>query len=348
MTKSVLVTGHNGYIGSVMVPMLQSAGYQVTGIDTYYYESCTFGQATTDIASIRKDIRDVEAGDLRGFDAVIHLAALSNDPLGNLNSQLTADINHHASTRLARLAKQAGVPRFLFSSSCSLYGLGGDGFLNEDAPFNPVTAYGWSKVRVEHEVSKLADADFSPTFLRNATAYGVSPRLRCDVVVNNLVAHAFTTGKILIMSDGSPWRPLVHVDDICRAFLAVLQAPRELVHNVALNVGSTKENYQVRDIAETVRQIVPGSEVTYASGASPDTRCYRVDCGRFASLFPDFKPQWTMKDGVEQLYAAYKKEGLSRDEFLGSRYQRIKQIQKLQTAGSLDKDLRWVGELQRV
>jgi nucleoside-diphosphate-sugar epimerase len=228
-----------------------------------------------------------------------------------------------------------------------LYGLGGDDFLTEEASFNPVTAYGWSKVRVEQEVSVLADDDFSPTFLRNATAYGVSPRLRCDVVVNNLVAYAFTTGKIMIMSDGTPWRPLVHVEDICRAFLGVLEAPREVVHNEAFNIGSTKENYQVRDLAEMVREVVPGSSVTYAADASADTRCYRVDCGKFARMIPDARPQWTLRQGVEQIYAAYQQHGICSEDFLGARYQRIKQIQKLQTAGSLDSDLRWIRVMQQ-
>jgi nucleoside-diphosphate-sugar epimerase len=338
----VLVTGHNGYIGSVMTPTLQSAGYDVVGFDTYYYEDCTFGAPTRDVPAIRKDLRDVDTSDLRGFDAVIHLAALSNDPLGNLNSELTREINFRASIRLAESAKAAGVPRFLFSSSCSLYGLGADGFLTEEAAFNPVTAYGSSKVWVEKELEKLADDTFSPTSLRNATAYGVSARLRGDVVVNNLVGYAFTTGEVMIMSDGTPWRPLVHVEDICLAFKTVLEAPRELVHNQAFNVGSTRENYQVRDLAEMVREIVPGCTVKYAANASPDSRCYRVDCDKLKTTLPEATPRWTLRDGIKQLYSAYLANGLTSTDFLGARYQRIKTIQQLQSEGRLNADLRWV------
>src|SRR5262245_39271496 len=240
----VLVTGHHGYIGSVMVDVLGRAGHEITGLDTFLYEGCTFGEERCPVPAIHKDVRDVEAADLSGFDAVVHLAALSNDPLGCLNEQCTFDINHLASVRLAEAAKAAGVPRFLFASSCSLYGAAStDKVLTEEADFNPITAYGASKVRVEADVSQLADARFSPTFLRNPTAYGVSPRLLSDVVVNNLVGAAVTTGEVLIQSDGTPWRPLVHIEDISRAFLAVLQAPRERVHNEAFNVGHTRENY---------------------------------------------------------------------------------------------------------
>jgi nucleoside-diphosphate-sugar epimerase len=279
-----LVTGHNGYIGSVLAPLIAAAGHDVVGLDTYLFEDCSLGEDTVRIESLRCDVRDVRATDLAGFDAIIHLAALSNDPLGNVNPQCTYDINHLASVRLARLAKQAGVPRFLFASSCSLYGVAGDALLTEDAAFNPITPYGESKVRVELDVAKLADDRFSPTFLRNATAYGVSPRLRADIVVNNLVGVAYTTGEVLIQSDGTPWRPLVHIEDIARAFLAVLEAPREVVHNEAFNVGRTEENYRVRDLAEMVQEIVPGSRVRYAEGGGPDPRCYRVDCGKLARL----------------------------------------------------------------
>ena len=343
----VLVTGHNGYIGSIMAPMLHAAGHIVTGLDTYYYEDCTFGRPTSDFPAFKKDIRDVEAADLEGFDAVVHLAALSNDPLGNLNSDLTDQINHRASVRLAKLAKQAGVSRFLFSSSCSLYGVAGDAILTEEASFNPVTAYGWSKVYVETEVAQLADETFSPTFLRNATAYGVSPRLRSDVVVNNLAGYAFTTGEVLIMSDGTPWRPLVHVEDISLAFLAVLEAPRELVHNQALNVGSTRENYQVRDLAEMIRDAVPGSRITYAAGAGPDSRCYRVNCDKLARML-QFTPRWTVREGIEHLYSTFRTCGLTADEFLGPRYQRIKTIQKLQSEGRLNPNLRWLDRQSQI
>jgi nucleoside-diphosphate-sugar epimerase len=340
----VLVTGHNGYIGSVMVNVLAEAGHDVHGLDSYLFETCTFGDETEDVPARRLDVRDVEPSHLRGFDAVIHLAAISNDPLGNLNPQGTYDINHVASVRLAAAARDAGVPRFLFASSCSTYGLsGGNDLLTEDAPFNPITPYGESKVLVERDVAALANDAFSPVFLRNATAYGVSPRLRADIVVNNLVGFAYTTGEIRIQSDGTPWRPLVHIEDISRAFLAVLEAPRHVIHNRAFNVGQSTENYRISEIADIVLSIVPGSKVTYAEGGGPDPRCYRVDCGRIAAEIPSFKPVWTVPAGARELYEAYRRHGLTYEEFAGSqsRYLRIRHIQRLQQAGKLSNDLRW-------
>jgi nucleoside-diphosphate-sugar epimerase len=287
------------------------------------------------------DVRDIRGSDLRGFEAVIHLAALSNDPLGDIDPACTYAINHRASVRLAELAAEAGVSRFLFASSCSLYGVAGAGMLREDAQFNPVTAYGESKVRAERDLSRLADDDFSPTFLRNATAYGVSPALRVDLVLNNLVGFAHTTGEILLQTDGTPWRPLVHVEDICRAFAAVLRAPRELVHNEAFNVGRTEENYQISSLAEMIEAALPGCRVKYAEGAGSDPRCYRVDCSKIGETVPAFKPEWTVRRGIEQLRAAYDRYGLTRDTFLGPRYWRLKHLQRLQREGRVDATLRW-------
>lgn len=338
----VLLTGHNGFIGSVMQRVLLDAGHDVTGMDTYFFGACTFGTDTSDIPVLRLDVRDVEVSDLEQFDAVIHLAALSNDPLGNLNGDLTYEINHRASVRLAKLAKEAGVARFLFASSCSLYGVAGtDAPLREDAAFNPVTPYGASKILVEQDIRPLADQHFSPTFLRNATAYGVSPRLRADLVVNSLVGFAFTTGEILMQSDGTPWRPLVHVEDISHAFLAVLEAPAAAVHNEAFNVGCTEENYRIRDVAEIVHDVVPNSRITYAPGGGPDPRCYRVDCSKIVAHVPAFRPRWTVRRGVEELAEAYARAKLTAEEFNGPRYLRIKQIRKLLNEGRLDETLRW-------
>lgn len=339
----VLVTGHQGYIGTVMVPMLLQAGHEVVGLDSGFFEPCLLPkhQVEAEVETLQRDLRDVEARDFSGFGAVIHLAGLSNDPLGNLSEGLTADINDSGSVRLARLAKAAGVHRFLFSSSCSTYGAAGDDFLDEDAAFNPVTPYGVSKVRMEEALGAMADDEFTPTYLRNATAYGVSPRLRLDLVLNNLMGWAVTTGKIHLLSDGTPWRPIVHIEDISRAFLAVLTAPREAVHNRAFNVGRTDENFRVSELAEIVREIVPGSEVTYAAGAGPDKRCYRVSCDRIRRELPAFEPRWDARRGARQLYDAYRLAGLSREELEGGRFIRLARIRQLLGVGAIASDLRW-------
>ena len=339
----VLLTGHKGYIGTVLAPMLAQAGHEVVGLDSDLFRRCTFGKEPMSIPEIIKDIREVTASDLEGFDAVLHLAGLSNDPLGDLNPALTFEINHRASVHLAEICKQVGVSRFIFSSSCSNYGAGGDDMIKENGAFNPVTPYGESKVMVERDVSKLADDKFHPTFLRNATAYGVSPRLRFDLVLNNLVAWAFTTGKVLIKSDGTPWRPIVHIGDISRAFVAALNAPLEKVHNRAFNVGRTTENYRIREIADIVKETVPGCEIEYAAGGGPDKRNYRVDCSLIQKELPEFKPVWDARKGARELYDAYRNTGITLEEFEGARYKRIDHIRLLIREGDIDDRLRWKG-----
>jgi len=336
----VLVTGSSGYIGSILAPLLLTEGHEVVGYDSDLFADCLFGEPRPIFERRTVDIRDLDVAGLVGFDAVCHLAALSNDPLGNLNAQLTTEINHRASVRLAELAKQAGVERFIFSSSCSLYGSAGNEMLTETAAFEPITAYAASKVAVENDVASLADRSFTPVFLRNATAYGVSPRLRLDLVLNEFVACAVLDGRVVIRSDGTPWRPVVHVEDICRAFAAVLTAPRGAVHNEAFNVGRTEENYRVSDLAGMVREAVPGCSIEYLAGGGPDLRCYRVDCSKFPRQVPQFQPKWSVRRGIAQLIDAYRRVPLSRDDVVNQRFLRLPTLQRRMAKYELDSQLR--------
>jgi nucleoside-diphosphate-sugar epimerase len=338
--QRVLVTGHLGYLGSCLVPRLQAAGHRVVGCDTDLFAACSFGAEPAPCPNLGRDVRDVSTAELAGFDAVIHLAGLCNDPLGDLDPALTDAINAQASIRLARLSREAGVSRFVFSSSCSLYGAAGEDVLDERAPFRPVTPYGRSKVDAEGGIAPLADDGFSPVFLRNATVYGYSPRLRFDLVVNNLVAWALTTGRVFLKSRGLAWRPLVHVGDVADAFVAALEAPREGVHGQAFNIGRTAENFRVHELAALVASAVPGACVTMAEGAPVDARSYRVDCRRAETTLEGWQPRWTVREGIDDLLAHYRRVGLTREAFEGPRYQRLAHLRERLAAGELDAALR--------
>ncbi len=345
----VLVTGSLGYIGSVLTPLLKASNFEVVGLDAGWFRDCTFEDPSDDdVSKVPVDIRDVTVDDLRGFDVVMYLAALSNDPLGNLDSGLTFEINHRGTMRFAELAKQAGVSRFIFSSSCSLYGAAGSDSVTETAEMNPVTPYGETKALVDRELAAMASEDFSPVLLRNATAYGASPRLRLDLVLNDLVGSAMTTGRILMKSDGTPWRPIVHVEDICRAFIAAAEAPRDAIHGQAFNVGATAENYRIAELAEIVKQTVPGSTIEFAEGAGPDARSYRVDFGKIEDQLPGFKPLWNATRGAQELYDAYQEQNFTENEHCGPRFRRLPRIQQLVGTDAVDAHLRWKREINEV
>jgi nucleoside-diphosphate-sugar epimerase len=338
----VLVTGHHGYIGSVLAPLLHAAGHDVVGLDTYYYRDCDFGSEDEWASALSRDLRDVSASDLEGFDAVVHLGALSNDPIGDLNPELTYAINLEASISLARAAREAGVGRFVFASSCSMYGAGsGDALVGEDAPLRPLTPYAESKVRAEEAILDLATAEFGAVSMRNATAYGVSPRLRLDIVLNNLTAWAHTTGAIRLQSDGTAWRPLVHIRDISKATAALLDAPPEAISGAAFNIGTAEQNYQIRTLAEIVQRRMPSCEIEFAEGASADSRSYRVDFAKFATQFPDCAYEWTAERGADELATAYERIGLTADELTGERYLRLGRLKRLLREESLTDELRW-------
>jgi nucleoside-diphosphate-sugar epimerase len=339
---NVLVTGHHGYLGSVLTPFLSDAGLVVTGIDTFFYDGCDLTADRMDVPSVRIDVRDITSDVLTGYDAIVHLAALSNDPLGDLNPHWTYDVNFQGTLTLARAAKEAGVRRFVFASSCSMYGASDiSEYVTEEAPLVPLTPYAESKVRAEEALAGLADEDFSPVFMRNATVYGVSPRLRADVVLNNLVGWAFTTRKVKVLSDGTPYRPIVHVEDVARATLTILGAPLEVIHNQAFNIGANSENYRVSELAEIARDTVPGSTIEYAEGGGPDPRSYRVDFGKLSGFFPDYRPRWTAREGARELFDAYREVNLGLESFQGDRFVRLAHLKLLLEQERVGDDLRW-------
>ncbi len=338
----VLLTGNNGYIGPVLNSMLKEHGYDTVGLDSMFFKACVYGSSAEPDQQVFEDLRDFQGDALHGVDAVIHLAALSNDPIGDLDPGLTEEINYRTTVRLAEYAKAAGAKRFLYASSCSMYGVSESEALTESAPMNPVTAYARSKVASENTLSEMADENFSPTYLRNATAYGVSPKMRNDIVVNNLTGWAVTTGKVKIMSDGEPWRPIVHVEDISRAFLACLEAPLGIVHNEAFNVGRNEDNYRIKDIARMVEKIVPNCQVEFLNQASPDQRTYNVDFEKIHTRLPGFKPEWNLEKGVIQIYESFKNRPLTFEEFEGHRFIRLKHLKHLIQKKQLNESLRWI------
>ncbi len=342
--KKIIVTGYQGYIGVHLVKLLSEAGYEVLGIDTNFFgKECEFFEPGIYIDELKKDIRQIEEKDIEGAYAICHLAGLSNDPVGALNPELTYDINYRASVKLAQIAKKVGIKRFIFSSSCSMYGIsGGENALDETALFNPITAYAKSKVFTENELLPLADEKFAVTFLRNATAYGVSPKLRLDLVVNNLVGWAVTTKQIRIMSDGTPWRPLIHAEDIARAFVAVIEAPVEKVTGVAFNTGRNEDNYQIKDIAKLVGEIVPGCEVIITGEYGNDSRSYKVDFSKIKAELPGFKPHYDLKKGIEQLFEFYQRYNLNKEKFEGRYFTRLKQLNYLLNQRIIDSNLYWI------
>jgi nucleoside-diphosphate-sugar epimerase len=322
----VLVTGHQGFIGTHLVDLLKQEGHTVVGCDLNLFGGCNWEPLVKPDRELEKDVRKIEPGDLDGCDCVMHLAAISNDPMGALNAQITFEVNRDASIRLARIAKQAGVPRYLFAGSCSVYGQGEKLDLDEDDPLNPLTAYAQSKIETEEAVSKLADDSFSPVFLRNSTAYGHSPMLRIDLVVNNLLGSAMAYGEIRIQSDGSPWRPLIHSRDIARAFLALAAAPRSVVHNKAINVGANTENYQVRDVGNQVQRLIPSAKITYTGEVGADPRNYRVKFDLLYRLLPDFKLQYNLASGMEELHRKMVEHGFGRKDFEGDQFVRLRTL----------------------
>ena len=348
MAKRVLMTGHNGYIGSAMAPHFIRSGYDVVGLDTGYFKPCRLVPDEADVPWVCKDLRDLQQQDLNGFDAVVHLGALSNDPIGNLNEAWTEEINFRASVRLAELAKAAGVERFLFSSSCIMYGMSEAAIVTEESPLDPKTEYARSKVKSERAIRALADDHFSPTFMRNGTVYGVSPRMRFDTVFNDLMGAALTTGKVTLYSDGKPWRPVVHVEDVARAFLAALQAPIADVWNQAFNTGANHLNHQISELAEIVSETVPGCKLEILAQPGADQRTYKADFGKFARTFPDFTFNWTAKEGARELYETFKAIGLTYDNFVDKRFTRLKWLRYLLETDQLDSSLRWTGGMESV